>query len=443
MSSATSRTAAITENTAPAGGRIRLIVRDSDAVQIHLIREGTEIGFGTHPSNALVLDDCTVSRFHCVLARTDVGLVLRDLESRNGTFFNGVHIREAVIADRGRIRVGRSEVDLQPESDIDREVDGAGFGEAIGESLAMRRLFRLLRCVAPSDATVLLQGETGTGKSLIARLIHDASARADQRMVVVDCATLPPTLMEAELFGHERGAFTNADVARTGAFEAADGGSLFLDEIGELPIDLQAKFLRAIEDQRIKRLGSHRETQVDVRLIAATNKDLRAEVDAGRFRSDLFFRLDVVRLTVPPLRERRDDIPRLVRHIVRNVHPHDQTFDISDEELEAMQHAPWPGNIRELKTSIERALVLQDRSLLFGEPARANERADGLFVRDWSQGESFRDAKHRVVQAFEERFLERLLAEAAGNVSRAARIAGMDRNYLRTLIARNASRGSC
>jgi DNA-binding NtrC family response regulator len=388
------------------------------------------VAIGTGAENDVVLADPTVSRQHCALERCADGIVLRDLESTNGTFVREVRVREALIPPGTRVSVGRSIVEVRLLDDGEARAEPEHrFGPALGRSPAMQRLFRALEQVADADVRVLLSGETGTGKGLIARAMHAASPRAAHPFVVVDCATLPPTLIEAELFGHEKGAFTGADTARAGAFEAAQHGTLLLDEIGELPLALQPKLLRALEDRQVKRIGSTQSVTIDVRLIAATHRDLAAEVKAQRFRTDLYYRLNVVKLRVPALRERPEDIRLLAESFARAL---GATLRLGEDDWRRLEAAPWPGNVRELRAAIERAHVLGDRRQLFGEDEPAPAPAAPP-----RRGVPFREAKRRIVDEFERAFVEELLAETRGNVSEAARRARMDRNYLRTLIGRH------
>jgi len=309
---------------------------------------------GKSPDNDLVLHDATVSRHHCEIERAPRGAVIvRDLGSRNGLRVGSAKVREAEIKVGTTLTIGGVDVVLQPAvesldvlpSDHDR------FGDALGASLAMRRVFGALEYIAPSDATVLLMGESGTGKDVLARSIVKKSRRAKKPLVVVDCAAMAMSLLDSELFGHVRGAYTGARAARAGAFERADGGTLFLDEIGELPIDVQPKFLRVLERGEIVPIGSNKTKTVDVRVVAATSRDLAREVAQGRFREDLYFRLAVMPVHVPPLRERREDIPALATHLAGG-------RALTPEALDVLVAREWPGNVRELRNVIERALAL-------------------------------------------------------------------------------------
>jgi len=296
----------------------------------------------------------------------------------------------------------------------------------------MRRLFAVAAQVAPTDVTVLLEGETGTGKDALCEAIHQASRRANAPLVVVDCGAIPPQLMESELFGHERGSFTGADRTRAGAFEEADGGTLFLDEIGELPLQLQPKLLRVLEAREVKRIGQVQGRKVDVRVIAATNRDLREEVNRGTFRQDLYYRLEVVRLRIPPLRERPEHVPALIEHFKRSVRPGAEMPALSEEIPQHFCNHPWPGNVRELRNAVERAVVLQELPAFpqSSEAAEAPE-SDAIDV-----AVPFKDAKNSLTERFERRYLTALLRSTGNNVSEAARRAGIDRVYLLKLLKR-------
>jgi DNA-binding NtrC family response regulator len=295
----------------------------------------------------------------------------------------------------------------------------------------MRRLFAMMQRIAAADSTLLIEGETGTGKGIIAEAIHGASARAGGPFVVVDCASIPPSLIEAELFGHTRGAFTGAGAARAGAFESAAGGTVFLDEIGELPLDMQPKLLRAIEDRVVKRVGGNDAVRLDIRIIAATNRDLRSEINQGRFRSDLYYRLNTFRLRIPPLRERREDIALLVAHFYRQLSPGGEPPPA--ELLAELARHDWPGNVRELRAAVERAVLLGDPAVWRALSGEAPAAEDTRFV----DGTSFRAAKERAIAAWERDYVRSLIARHDGNLSRAARAVRMDRNHLRELLRRH------
>ena len=386
------------------------------------------LAIGTSPGNRLVLNDGLVSRHHCELTSTPLGLYVRDLGSTNGTFIDGVRVEAGYLRPGARLVVGTTTiaVEVAAEQLVESVPAVERFGRLLGTSPQMRRVFAVLERVAPSESSVLLEGETGTGKTLMAQMLHERSERAGAPFVVVDCSAIPPTLIESELFGHEKGAFTGAHVARAGAFEAARGGTVFLDEIGELPLDMQPKLLRALEERVIKRVGSTEPTRLDVRLVAATNRDLRTEVNRAAFRADLYYRLNTVRVKVPALRERPEDIPLLVASFFRLFAGEGAAPPAS--LLGEMMRRPWPGNVRELRSAVERMVLLGDN--LDGDDASTCEGACDFTV-------SFRDAKEEAVARFERRYLRELLSAHQGNLSRAARAVRMDRNHLRDLAKRH------
>jgi transcriptional regulator with GAF, ATPase, and Fis domain len=300
----------------------------------------------------------------------------------------------------------------------------------------MREIFGLIERIAPTDATVLIEGETGTGKDMIARTLHQLSPRADKPFIVVDCGAVAGTLIESELFGHDKGAFTGAVSARQGAFELASGGTVFLDELGELSLDLQPKLLRVLEQRELRRVGGTKTIKVDLRVIAATRKDLRSEVEKGKFREDLYFRLNVVPITAPSLRERREDIPLLIDHMFAKLAP-DGT-QLSDATRGALMAHDWPGNVRELRNVIERALALgADPGMLvapLGPDAGTSAKVQLRDALEFEPGLSFRDTKEKWNELFERRYLTWLIKRAEGNISKAARDADMDRKYLHKLL---------
>jgi len=323
------------------------------------------------------------------------------------------------------------------------------FGELIGNSPAMQEVYRMAVGVAPTSSTVLILGESGTGKELTARAIHQHSARVNNPFVAVNCSAIPVDLVESELFGHVRGAFTGATATRAGLFESADHGTLFLDEVGDLPPLAQVKLLRALQEGEVKRVGSNETRTVDVRVVAATNVDLRSRIVAGRFREDLFYRLNVVPISLPALRERRDDIPLLAYHFLQKYASRSgsQVKKISPEAMRVLSSQKWPGNVRELENAIEHAVVfcredtLTPAELPFGrtsngspEPgvvvAGTGPAVQGLFDLP------YREAKERSLEAFETAYFTELLQRTAGNVSEAARQAGLDRSNFRRAVKR-------
>jgi DNA-binding NtrC family response regulator len=415
--------------------RYRLTVIEGPDRELSIDGGGSELAIGTAAANAVVLTDTSVSRHHIAITPAPRGHLVRDLGSTNGTTINGVAIERAYLAPGAVIAIGQSRLRFDALGGEDRAQlsSDSRWGRALGASEAMRRIFAVLPRLAESDATILLEGETGTGKGLLAEAIHEASPRAEGPFVVLDCGSIPPTLIESELFGHDKGAFTGAAAARVGGFEAAHGGTVFLDEIGELPLDMQPKLLRAIEDRVVKRIGGNDPVRLDIRIVAATNRDLRSEINQGRFRSDLYYRLNTVRLRIPPLRERRDDIALLVAHFYRQLGP---GGDPPADLLADLVRHDWPGNVRELRAAVERAVLLGDPavwSALSGDapappPAEAGQ-LDGTT--------SFRAAKERAVAAWERDYVRSLIARHDGNLSRAARAVRMDRNHLRELLRRH------
>ena len=319
--------------------------------------------------------------------------------------------------------------------------DRERFGRMVGRSNAMQSVFDVLGKASYSDATILLEGETGTGKEVSAEAIHRGSRRRDKPFLVVDCGAMPPQLLESELFGHERGAFTGAVAARQGVFEAASGGTVFLDEIGELSIELQPKLLRVLERREVRRVGTNNYVPVNVRLIAATNRSLRDQVAASKFRSDLYYRLAVVEVKLPPLRERAADLPLLVEHVIRNLGPmDDQTARVvrSEEFLGALAHHSWPGNIRELRNDLERCVALRDFAppkSFDAPPVNATSPESAVNV-----GQPLREAREGWVSSFEKRYLEELLRVHENRVSAAARAAGVDRIYFYRLLWKHGLR---
>ncbi|MBI2897082.1 MAG: sigma 54-interacting transcriptional regulator [Deltaproteobacteria bacterium] len=397
-----------------------------------LLEEGTLL-VGSHPDNDFVLTDTTVSRYHLELRLLPSGIQARDHGSRNGTRFQGSKIEAIVMPPMGgALKLGDTELQIVP-SDVAVPLppsEADHFGDLLGKSLSMREAFAVLERVATSPSTVMLEGETGTGKELAARGLHDASQRAKAPFVVVDCSAANPNLLLAELFGHTAGAFTGADRERTGLIESSNGGTLFLDEIGELPVDLQPQLLRVLERHEVRRIGEATMRPVDFRLIAATNRDLDEEVKNGRFRTDLFYRIAVVRVRLPPLRERRDDIPMLIRHILSRSRSGAGTFEPSREMIGAMMAYDWPGNVRELRNVVERGLHLPIESLDGKRRSRTSSPDEVLHL-------PFKEAKGKLVDTFEREYLLHLLKRHGGNVSRAAEEAGIERNYVHRLMKKH------
>ncbi|GEJ55909.1 sigma 54-interacting transcriptional regulator [Anaeromyxobacter diazotrophicus] len=362
--------------------------------------DGDRLVVGKDPSADVVLDDPFVSARHLRLERRGARWHLRDLGSTNGTLVGGLRVAEAELAPGLAVALGDSELVLEGAA-RPRPAEAA-FEGMISGAPALRQLFELVERVAPSDAAVTILGETGTGKELVARALHRLSSRRDRAFIPVNCSAIAESLIESELFGHEKGAFSGADRLRKGAFEEADGGTIFLDEIGELPIDLQPKLLRTLELGEVKRVGASRPLTVNVRIVAATHRDLQAQVRAGKFREDLYYRLCVVPLTIPPLRARAGDVGPLAAHFLARAAPRGLPVRFSDEALEKLSRYEWPGNVRQLKNVVQRALLFRGQGLVIPPSAVTFEDARGasagagdhdtLFVRGLTMEDLEREA---------------------------------------------------
>ncbi|HEX6837434.1 MAG TPA: sigma 54-dependent Fis family transcriptional regulator [Polyangia bacterium] len=406
-----------------------VVLSGPDAGRQLKLEEGKRYLIGSAADRALALHDPKVSRRHLEVEVLGDGVRVTDLESKNGSFHEGARFREILVGTGAVIRVGDSELQLlcgergapMPAADSDR------FGGLVGRSLLMRQLFTLLQRAAVAHTAILVNGETGTGKEVCAEAIHARSGRAKGPFVVFDCAAVPASLIESELFGHARGAFTGAHTARDGAFVQAHGGTLFIDEVGELPLELQPRLLRAIDRQQVKPLGSSGYREVDVRVVAATHRDLRDEVAHKRFREDLFHRLTVVQATLPPLRRRKEDIPLLVRELVGATGP-----AVSPAALALLTEHEWPGNVRELRNVLERARSLTPKG---GAITPTELGFDGAAVDETREG--FHAAKDRLIATWERGWVTELLKRAKGNVSQAARLGQLDRVSLHRLMKKH------
>lgn len=409
---------------------------------------------GTHPSRLLVgqnpacdirLQDPQVSRRHAALDLAGRRLYVTDLRSTNGTSINGVAIVEGYAEHGAVLRVGATAIRIEhalPKAAAP-ESTATSFGRVVGASKAMRRLYPLCERLAEATVPVIIEGETGTGKEALAESLHDLGPRADRPFVVFDCTAVPPNLVEAELFGHERGAFTGAVASRKGVFEQADGGTLLIDEIGDLDQSLQPKLLRAIERSEVRRVGGERAIRVDVRILAATRRDLDREVQTGRFRDDLFHRLAVARVELPPLRQRHGDVPLLARRFCSNLGGSEA--DLPHALLERWDDYTWPGNVRELRNAVVRRVALGDLADLArtnpeGEASTAGPPEGDAIDRIVSQDLPLAIARQRVVEEFERRYLKSVLARHQGNIAAAAAASGVARRYFQLLNARRASK---
>ncbi|MBX3230570.1 MAG: sigma 54-interacting transcriptional regulator [Labilithrix sp.] len=402
------------------------------------VAPGDVIRIGANETNDVVLADPTVSRFHARIERTPRSWRLVDQESMNGTRVDGVTMRDGDLPlPQCKLELGDSlivvgEEDAAVPTKIET-LDQASFGDLYGSSLPMRRLFAMLDRVCASEANVLIEGASGTGKELVATEIVRRGPRRKGPFVIVDCSAIAPSVLESELFGHVRGAFTGAERDRVGAFEAAQHGTIFLDEIGELPLDMQPKLLRALEAGEIRRVGETRTRKIDVRVVAATNRCLEREVNHARFREDLYFRLSVVTLRVPPLRERLDDLELLVAAILESLDAAERMPLFTPALFADMRRYDWPGNVRELRNFVERTIVMG--GLRQDAPPAAAAAPAGDPTIDLEK--SFRDGKEDVIVDYERRYLRELLEWAGGNVTKAARKARIDRMSLYRLMQRH------
>ena len=412
------------------------------------------IRIGSHQDgNHFLLTDSTVSRRHAEITRTPEGLVLRDLGSRNGTFVGEVRIKEVYLGDVRSFRVGKTEMSIEL---LDEVIDivptmETMFEGIVGQSVAMRETFAVIERVARTELTVLVTGETGSGKELVSRAIHQRSPRRGGPFVVFDCGSVARNLIESELFGHVRGAFTTAVQDRAGVFEQANGGTIFLDELGELPIELQPALLRVLEQREVRRVGDRKVRSIDVRVVAATNRDLQVLLKEGKFREDLYYRLAVVEIGLPPVRERIEDLPMLIEHLLQSAPFEHSVRGITPDVLQLCQAYHWPGNVRELRNTLLRAIPFCEGDLIdmqalpealkAGNSERAApkpEQMPGLPLPNADL--SLREAKDRLIEAFERRYLEDLLERCEGNLSKAARDAGVDRKTIQRMLKRHGIR---
>jgi transcriptional regulator with GAF, ATPase, and Fis domain len=408
-----------------------------------------EIRIGAGPEADLSLADRSVSREHLAIRATDHGWMLTDLSSTNGTYIGAIQIDRVTVRDTVEARIGKTTLRLEPLGEhVEQELSSAErFGRMLGKSPAMREMFAVLEKVAATDLTVLIEGETGTGKELAAEGLHEASGRKGP-FVTLNCGAIPRELIESELMGHVKGAFTGAVSDRPGAFVSASGGTLFLDEVGELPLDMQAKLLRVLERREVKAVGSDRSVPVDVRVVAATNRNLAHESEQGEFRQDLYFRLAVVVVRIPPLRTRMEDLPMLVEHVQgelsrrRLAAGQPSHAPLGDQAVAMLARYDFPGNVRELRNIVERWSVLGPQAAP-GNPAVHSGVTDagvssvgGGAVDAALLSLPYHEAKEAWIERFECAYVSEALEKAKGNVSQAARDAQVDRRHLQRLMAR-------
>lgn len=426
-------------------GRIKVLKGTDSGMELTILKERVVVGRSLLCD--LVLTDGAVSKSHAEIIAHESGRVIRDLGSKNGILFMGHQVNELSLKSGTQFQIGNNllrfeELETQQKIGLSK---ANHFGKVLGESLSMREVFAILEKVSPSDISVLIQGETGTGKELIANAIHEHSKRSRGPFAVLNCAAIPGNLVESTLFGHVKGAFTGAVSDRRGVFEEANGGTLFLDEIGELPLATQPQLLRAVEQREIQRVGDVKKRFVDIRILAATNKDIRTLVEKNLFREDLMYRLAGIEVRVPPLRERLEDVSLLVRNFLKEKNRIRSGSDLPFVRLEKgtiefLQSHIWYGNVRELRNVIEGAVNLADGNIIGVEQLQmvmdlSVSGGQSLLVSS-IQG-PYKDARTRLLKQFERQYLSNLLRECNGNLTQAANKAGLVRHHLRDLCKRN------
>lgn len=418
---------------------------------------------GSSPECDLVVTDPRISRRHCELRITEKGVLLRDLGSKNGTLVQGVPIIEVILPPSIPVVVGGSQLMVSPAGapSVLPLSGSSKFGDALGQSLSMRALFAKLERAAPTDETILLLGESGTGKEVLARAIHAESGRSSGPFVVLDCGGIAPNLVEGELFGHIRGAFTGAAGSQAGLLEQANGGTLFIDELGELPIELQPKLLRALESRQVRRLGASEYKPFDARVVAATHRNLRTRITDGLFREDLYYRLAVVEVHVPALRERKDDIPLLIERFLSGRDPPRALSDLPPQTVSLLSAYDWPGNVRELRNAVARLVLFPELLEELVGPGRSPAAAPSQASREAPRSAapeaavkreaakdadaaklgrlmdlSLPEAREVIMEEFERSYVSVKLRQHGGNISRAADAMGVSRQLVHRLIDR-------
>jgi DNA-binding NtrC family response regulator len=401
----------------------------------------TSFSVGKDTACDLCLPDPTVSRNHLEIECRGDSYTIRDLESTNGTKVDGIQIKEAYLVPGSRIAAGNVELIFQPfyEKPGPELVECERFGSLVAASPAMKTILGLLRKAARSTSTVLMHGETGVGKSALAQAFHSEGPRSMGPFVVFDCGSVAPTLIESELFGAKKGAFTGAVSSRPGACEQAQNGTLFLDEIEELPLELQTKLLRVIEEREVRRLGSTKSVSLNIQIIAASKIDLGQAARSGSFRLDLYYRIAVIDIQVPPLSERVEDIPLLCRHFLGERGGDDAWARLEPSLREQLTNYSWPGNLRELRNVLERLQCIGPD----GMPVVSEviDETDGELPLALDMNRPFKEVKEELIDSFELQYLERLLSRSDGRVAPAARAAGLNRKYFYDLLKKHGLRG--
>ncbi len=409
-----------------------------------------EITVGGDPSNLLVIDDGAVAPFHCVISGRDGEFRLRNAGAAGGLSVNGLPVDDRALVHGDEVRIGETlflylayEAETPADFRLQREIDRLELEnrrlqaaahvdhDMVGDSPAIRGVCQFIAKVAPTDSTVLICGESGTGKELVARAVHRNSRRASKPFVAINCAAITETLLESEMFGHEKGSFTGAVAQKRGKLEAADGGTILLDEIGEMSAALQSKLLRVLQEREFERVGGTRTVRADLRVIAATNRDLAEEVRNGTFRQDLYYRLNVVKVNLPPLRERRGDIPLLARHFIQKFARRSSRHvaGLAPEARDLLLRYNWPGNVRELENAIERAVVMGSTEFILPE-----DLPETLFEEAQSRSDASLALFHETVNDAKKQVIRRAFDQADGSYTEAARLLGLHPNYLHRLI---------
>jgi Nif-specific regulatory protein len=409
-----------------------------------------EITVGGDPSNLLVIEDAAVAPFHCVIDGREGDFRLRNAGAASGLTVNGLPVDERALVHGDEIRIGETlflylayEAETPADFRLQREIERLELEnrrlqaashvdhDMVGDSPAIRGVYQFIAKVAPTESTVLIDGESGTGKELVARALHRNSRRAAKPFVALNCAAITETLLESEMFGHEKGSFTGAVAQKRGKLEVADGGTIFLDEIGEMSPGLQAKLLRVLQEHEFERVGGTRTVRTDLRVVAATNRDLAEQTRKGAFRQDLYYRLNVVKVTMPPLRDRRRDIPLLAQHFIQKFarRASRPVAGLSPAARDLLLRYDWPGNVRELENAIERAIVMGSTEFILPD-----DLPETLFEEALPPPGAPLTLFHAIVNHAKKQVILRAFDETGGNYTDAARLLGLHPNYLHRLI---------